>query len=384
MLDQTDSAIPTELKISGSLSERKKLLIGTSGQKSALIKGHNDQVLDEIGCDLEHKVRCIYIDPPYNNMENFEHYDDSDQHEVWLEKLSRHVARLKPLLTPDGSLWVSIDDRQVHYLKVELDRIFGRENFVSTIIWEHRKTRENRKAFSNNHEYILVYAQNAAAFKKQRNQLPYNDEVKSRFKNPDNDPRGPWQSISLNVQAGHATKNQFHEIVAPNGRKHNPPSGRCWMYTAERVQELTADKRIWFGKEGTGVPRLKRFLSEMKTGLTPQTLWTANEVGTTDSAKKEIKRLFPDEIAFDTPKPVELISRILNIAADPGDIVLDSFLGSGTTATAALQNGMRFVGIERGDHVVSLCHRRLKPLVEKYDATVNFFELPEKQATVES
>ncbi|SEL29631.1 site-specific DNA-methyltransferase [Jannaschia helgolandensis] len=378
MLDQTDSAIHRDLIKGGCLSERKKLTLGTAGPRSVLVQGHNDQVLDAIGSDLEEKIRCIYIDPPYNNMENYEHYDDRDTHEVWLEKLSNHVRKLSRLLTRDGSLWISIDDRQVHYLKVELDRIFGRANFVSTIIWEHRKTRENRKVFSNNHEYILVYARNAAAFKKRRNPLPYNEEAKSRFKNPDGDHRGPWQSISLNVQAGHATKSQFHEIVAPNGRKHNPPSGRCWVYTSERVQQLTADNRIWFGKDGTGVPRLKRFLSEMNTGLTPHTLWSADEVGTTDSAKKEIKRLFPDEAVFDTPKPVELISRIINIAADPGDIILDSFLGSGTTAAAALQNGMRFVGIERGDHVVSLCHRRLMPLVAKHKAKVKFFELPAK------
>lgn len=378
MLKRIDSIPLSDLATVGSVSERENMSLGTEGQTSLLIKGNNKSVLDFIGPNLEGKVRCIYIDPPYNNMESYEHYNDSDSHEVWLGKLTNHVAQLNKLLTQDGSLWVSIDDRQVHYLKVELDRILGRESFVSTIIWQHRKTRENRKTFSNNHEYILVYARNAKLFKKGRNQLPYNEEAKSRFKNPDNDPRGPWQSISLNVQAGHATKSQYHEIVAPNGIKHNPPSGRCWMYTSQRVQELIADNRIWFGREGAGVPRLKRFLCEMNNGLTPHTLWSADEVGTTDSAKKEIKRLFPDEAVFDTPKPIELISRVLNIAADPGDIVLDSFLGSGTTAAAALQSGMRFIGIEQGDHIVSLCHHRLKPLVVKHKATVRFYEISDE------
>ena len=147
-------------------------------------------------------------------MEVYLHYEDRDSHDEWIEKLTNHVSHLRSTLRQDGSLWISIDDRQVHYLKVALDKVFGRENFISTIIWEHRKTRENRKVFSNNHEYILAYAKDSAAFKKTRNQLPYNDEAMSRFKNPDNDPRGPWQSISLNVQAGHATKTQFHEIVA--------------------------------------------------------------------------------------------------------------------------------------------------------------------------
>lgn len=376
MFDQKESADEANAFSGGLPSERKSLGLGTTGPVSMLIHGHNDQALDAIESQFKEKVRCIYIDPPYNNMETYEHYDDRDPHDVWLEKLSGHVARLSHLLTQDGSLWVSIDDRQVHYLKVALDKIFGRENFVSTVIWEHRKTRENRKVFSNNHEYILVYARDAATFKKRRNQLPYNDAARSRFKNPDNDLRGPWQSISLNVQAGHATKSQFHEIVAPNGQRHNPPAGRCWVYTAQRVQELVEDNRIWFGKAGSGVPRLKRFLSEMSSGLTPHTLWKADEVGTTDSAKKKILKLFPNEAVFETPKPEELISRIINIAAEPGDIVLDSFLGSGTTASVALQNGMRFIGIESGKHIVSHCHQRLKPLIEKYEARVKFFELP--------
>ncbi len=376
VFDQTESVDDSNALAVGLLSERVSLRLGTKGPASALVHGHNDHVLDAIGGQLEGKVRCIYIDPPYNNMETYEHYDDRDSHDVWLEKLSEHIARLSRLLTRDGSLWVSIDDYQVHYLKVALDKIFGRENFVSTVVWEHRKTRENRKAFSNNHEYVLVYARNATEFKKRRNRLPYSDEVKSRFKNPDDDPRGPWQSISLNVQAGHATQSQFHEIVAPNGTRHNPPTGRCWMYTSQRVQELISDNRIWFGRDGNGVPRLKRFLSEIRGGLTPHTLWKADEVGTTDSAKKEILRLFPNEKVFDTPKPEELIERIVNIAADPGDLVLDSFLGSGTTASVALQKGMRFIGIERGQHVISHCHHRLKALVERYESKVHFFELP--------
>lgn len=379
VFDQMACTGSATTRVANLLSEKKKLKLGKAGQVSVLVRGNNDDVLDAVGEHLMGEVRCIYIDPPYNNMEVYEHYEDRDTHDDWIKKLTNHVNRLHRLLKEDGSLWISIDDRQVHYLKVALDGIFGRENFVSTIVWEHRKTRENRKVFSNNHEYILVYAKDAAAFKRNRNQLPYNDEAKARFKNPDNDPRGPWQSISLNVQSGHATQAQFHEIVGPSGRRHNPPAGRCWMYTADRVQELIKDNRIWFGKDGNAVPRLKRFLGEMQCGLTPHTLWKADEVGTTDTAKKEILRLFPKEPVFDTPKPTGLIDRILKIAADPGDLVLDSFLGSGTTASVALQNGMRFFGIEMGNHAVTHCHSRLKPLVEEYNATVMFFELSKRK-----
>lgn len=357
------------------LAELGDMRLGEKNFNSILARGDNDLVLDALGTEFHGQVRCIYIDPPYNNMESYAHYDDRDHHDEWISKLTHHVGKLKKLLSKDGSIWISIDDHQVHYLKVALDSIFGRENFVSTVIWEHRKTRENRRAFSNNHEYILVYATDANVFKRSRNRLPYDDTVKARFKNPDGDPRGPWQSISLNVQAGHATKSQFHEIIAPNAKKHVPPAGRCWMYTAEKVRDLVADNRIWFGKEGSGVPRLKRFLNEIDGGLTPQTLWRADEVGTTDTAKKDVLRLFPDETVFDTPKPEQLIERIIEISTDPGDLVLDSFLGSGTSAAVALKTGRRFVGIERGEQMITHCHHRLKVLAEKYGTGVRYFAL---------
>lgn len=357
------------------LAEVGEMRLGNPPFNSVLVRGDNDLVLDALESKFQEKVRCIYIDPPYNNMESYGHYDDRDLHDEWIEKLTRHVEKLKRFLSPDGSIWISIDDHQVHYLKVALDGIFGRENFVSTIIWEHRKTRENRRAFSNNHEYVLVYSTDAKSFRHYRNKLPYDDVVKSRFKNPDSDPRGPWQSVSLNVQAGHATRSQFHEIVAPSGKRHTPPTGRCWMYTAERVSELVRDNRIWFGKDGNGVPRLKRFLNEIEGGLTPQTLWRADEVGTTDSAKKEVLRLFPGETVFDTPKPEDLIRRIFEIASDPGDWVLDSFLGSGTSASVALKTGRRFVGIEQGEHIISHCHHRLKNLARSNGSGVRYLEL---------
>ena len=209
------------------------------------------------------------------------------------------------------SIWVSIDNAEGSYLKVLLDEIFACSNFVTTCVWQQRTTRENRKVFSEDHEYIHVYASDYTKFKITRNQLDLSDEVRARYKNPNNDPRGPWQSVSANAQSGHATKDQFYDLVAPNGRVHKLPAGRCWILTEPRMKEQIEDDRIWFGKDGNGVPRVKKFFSEVTSGLTPNTLWLANEIGTNDSAKKQTIKLFSDTEVFETPKPESLIQRIL-------------------------------------------------------------------------
>jgi adenine-specific DNA-methyltransferase len=331
--------------------------------RNAIIQGDNRTALELLKLRYEAKVRCAYIDPPYNNQERYNHYDDAQDHDSWLEDIVSCVKAVKPLLRSDGSLWISIDDRQVHYLKVALDDVFGRENFVTTIIWEQRTTRENRKVFSNNHEYLLVYATDIRKFKDKRGLLDWDDEVLSRFKNPDNDPRGPWQSVSANVQAGHATKSQFYEVVAPNGTRHKPPKGRCWVYNEARMKREIADNNVWFGKDGNCVPRLKRFLRDARRGFTPQTLWRADEVGTNDHAKKHLLELFPRHEVFDTPKPEALIRRILCIASEPGDLVLDAYLGSGTTAAVAHKMGREYIGIEKGDHAATLCVDRIRKVI---------------------
>jgi len=336
---------------------------GAEQTENAIIQGDNAVVLQRLQSQFEGTVRCAYIDPPYNNQERYTHYSDVQGHDEWLKEIVSCAKKIKSLLRGDGSLWISIDDRQVHYLKVALDEVFGRENFVSTIIWQQRTTRENRKVFSNNHEYLLVYAVDLNAFKEKRGLLEWDDAVLSRFKNPDNDPRGPWQSVSANVQAGHATKGQFYDLVAPNGRRHRPPKGRCWVYTETRMQQEIAADNVWFGKDGNSVPRLKRFLRDARQGLTPHTLWTAEEVGTNDSAKKHLLKLFPNRPVFDTPKPEALIHRILRIASDPGDLVLDAYLGSGTTAAVAHKMGRRYIGIERGEHAVTHCVDRLRQVI---------------------
>jgi len=353
----------TERTKARQLVRDDKLSFGASDHGNAIIHGDNNETVDLLKTDLSHTIKCIYLDPPYNNKEAYNHYIDKDSHDEWLINTVKHIEKLCDLLEEAGSIWISIDDWQVHYLKVELDKVFGRDNFVSTIVWEHRKTRENRKVFSNNHEYILVYAKNILEFKKNRNLLPYNEEVLSRYKNPDNDPRGPWQSVSANAQAGHATKDQFYEIVAPNGRRYSPPNGRCWVYTEERIKKEIAKNNVWFGRDGNAVPRLKRFLRDAKGGLTPHTIWTAKEVGTTDHAKKHLLSLFPQRPVFDTPKPETLIQRIIEIASDEGDLVFDSYLGSGTTAAVAHKLGRRYIGIEIGDHAVTHCAERLRKLI---------------------
>jgi adenine-specific DNA-methyltransferase len=336
---------------------------GVRDTENMLIYGDNIEVLDLLSKKYSGLVKCIYIDPPYNNGEQYTHYNDNKSHEQWLDEIIETLGKLAPLLSEDGSIWISIDDSEVHYLKVAADKVFGRKNFLTTIIWQHRTTRENRKVFSNNHEYILVYARNPEKFKLSRNLLPATPEILARYKNPDNDPRGPWQSISAHVQAGHAVKSQFYEIVAPNGKKHTPPNGRCWVYTKERMEQEIRNNNIWFGKDGNGVPRIKKFLSEKKIGVTPETLWLGSDVGTTNTAKKHLLSLFPEKPVFDTPKPEQLIKRILEIATNEGDLVLDAYLGSGTTTAVAHKMNRKYIGIEIGSHILDIAVPRMQKVI---------------------
>ena len=326
--------------------------------------GDNLEVLDRIGGKLRGRVRCVYIDPPYNNRERYVHYDDRSSHGEWLQSIAMRIERLAPLLSDEGSIWISIDDTEVHYLKVLVDELLGRDSFVTTIAWEHRTTRENRRVFSNNQEYLLVYAKNQEAFKANRNPVPLPAEILGRYKNPDDDPRGPWQSVSLTAQGGHGTPSQFYELVAPNGRRHKPPKGRCWIYTEERMKAAIAADQVWFGHDGDGVPRRKHFFSSAAKGVTPPTLWKADFAGTNSAAKREVLKLFPGEAVFETPKPEQLLSRVIEIATDPGDLVLDAYLGSGTTTAVAHKMGRRWIGIEAGDHAVSHCAQRMRMVVD--------------------
>ncbi len=326
-----------------------------------LIFGDNLLALKALEQKFTGKIKCISIDPPYNTGSAFEHYDDGIEHSLWLSLMRSRLELLKTLLSNDGSIWISIDDNEYAYLRVLCDEVFGRENFVTTIIWEKRKSRENRRVFSFKHDYVLVFAKHRPSFEEIRNPIPLNQEVMDRYRNPDDDQRGVWQSVAITAQAGHGTQSQFYKIVTPSGRELDPPAGNCWRFTEPRLKELIADNRIYFGATGNNVPRQKKFLRESEdAGLTPETIWYADDVGTNDTAKRHSNILF-DGNGFDSPKPEELLSRILHISTNPNDLVLDSFGGSGTTGAVAHKMGRRWIMVELGEH----CHTHIIPRLTK-------------------
>lgn len=327
-----------------------------------LIHGDNLLALRALEAQYAGEVKCVFIDPPYNTGSAFEHYDDGLEHSIWLGLMRDRLEILKRLMANEGSIWITIDDNEAHYLKVLCDEVFGRMNFVATIVWEKRTSRENRRVFSFKHDYVLIYAKDKTIFQEKRNSLPINDEVLARYKNPDSDPRGSWQSISANAQAGHATQSQFYTVTSPSGAKFDPPPGTCWRYSKDKMDREIAAGNIYFGKDGKGVPRIKKFLSDSEDGgLTPETIWYAKDVGTNDSAKKHVMQAFNSKEIFDNPKPEELLQRIIQIASNPDDLVLDSFGGSGTTGAVAHKMGRRWIMVELGDH----CHTHIVPRLKK-------------------
>ena len=329
-----------------------------------LIHGDNLLALKALEQDYAGRVKCIYIDPPYNTGNAFEHYDDGLEHSIWLSLMRERLELLKNLLSDDGSIWINLDDNESHYCKVLCDEIFGRINFVSNVIWQKKFSPSNdAKWLSDNHDHILCYAKNKITWRP--NLLPRSDLMNSRYKNPDNDIRGPWTSGDVSVKTYSASCD--YPITTPSGRVVNPPRGYCWRFSREKFQEMVADNRIWFGENGNSVPRVKRFLSDVKDGITALTIWTYQEVGHNQDAKKEVKS-FNDKDVFTTPKPERLIERILTLGSNPGDLVLDSFLGSGTTAAVAHKMGRRWIGIELGEHCDTHCVPRLKKVIDGEDA----------------
>ena len=331
-----------------------------------LIHGDNLLALKALEQEFAGKVKCIYIDPPYNTGSAFEHYDDGVEHSLWLSLMRERLVILWRLLSNDGSFWISIDDYEMPYLRVLMDEVCGRESFVASNVWQKRYSRENREAIGDVHEYILLYAKSRDAFKTSRNLLPLTDEQKKVYKNPTKDPKGPWRTIPITAQAGHATKSQFYSIVSPSGKTFDPPTGNCWRYSKDAFERLRAEGRIYFGKGGNSQPTTIRYLSEV-SGAVPWTWWPHDEVGHNDEAKKEMLSLFNKETLFETPKPERLLHRIIHIATNPGDLVLDSFLGSGTTAAVAHKMGRRWIGIELGEHCHTHCLPRLKKVVDGAD-----------------
>ena len=334
------------------------------GTENMLIHGDNLLALKSLETRFAGQVKCIYIDPPYNTGSAFEHYDDNLEHSQWLQLMRPRLEILWSLLSEEGSLWISIDDDEQAYMKVLCDELFGRSTFIASIIWQKRTSPDMRAVISDGHDYILVYAKNRDRFKETRNRLPLTEEQATNYKNPDNDPKGPWASSDFTAQGWRP--NQMYEIVTPSGKVVTPPEGRCWRHLEDVYKQLLAEGRLWFGSDGSGVPRKKTYLSESE-GIAPWTWWTNKEVGHNQEAKKEIIALYGAQNAFDTPKPERLIERIIHIASNPGDLVMDSFLGSGTTAAVAHKMGRRYIGIEMGNHAYTHCKVRLDKVIAGED-----------------
>ena len=342
---------------------KSPLLGGDSGVGNMLIHGDNLLALKALEQDFAGEIKCACIDPPYNTGNAFEHYDDGIEHSIWLSLIKPRIEIIHKLLREDGTLWIFIDDDECHYLKVLCDEIFGRKNFVNNVIWEKKYSPQNdAKWLSDSHDHILVYAKNKEIWRP--NLLQRTEEMNARYKNPDNDPRGPWKSSGLDVKTYSATYD--YPITTPSGRIVNPPGSSCWRLSKQRFEEYVKDNRIWFGTNGNSVPAIKRFLSEVQQGSVSKTIWFREEVGDNQEAKKETLSFNSDDV-FTTPKPERLIQRILTLATNPGDWVLDSFLGSGTTAAVAHKMGRRWIGIELGEHCHTHCLPRLKSVVDGTD-----------------
>ncbi|MFG6455869.1 site-specific DNA-methyltransferase [Roseateles sp. BYS96W] len=337
--------------------------------QNLMIEGDNLEVLKLLQKSYAGKVKLIYIDPPYNTGKDFvypDNFHDNIQnylqltgqveggrkissnteasgrfHTDWLNMISPRLALARNLLSPDGVIFISMDEGEVANLRKVCDEVFGEENYIATIAWEKRTNRENRKSVSSRYDNIIVFCKDKSFISDAIGQLPMSEKALANYKNPDNDPRGLWKSDPATAQAGHGTKSQFYTFVAPNGMKHELESGRCWLYTQSVMQQAADDGRLWFGRDGNGVPRIKTYLEAKDRGLTPETIWFAEDVGTNESAKNVLKEIFDGAAVFDSPKPVELIRQMLLMATRKDSIVLDFFAGSGATGHAVmLQNAM--------------------------------------------
>lgn len=322
-----------------------------------LIFGDNLLALKALEHEFSGAIKCVFIDPPYNTGSAFTHYDDGLEHSIWLGLMRDRLEIIKRLLSDDGSLWITIDDNEGHYLKVMCDEIFGRNNFVSTVIWQKKYApKSDSKYFSASHDFVLVFAKNLAKFNLGR--LAKTEKQIGRYTNRDNDPRGPWKASD--VLRNEARDYAIFPVKLPSGREVFPPPGTSWRYTKEKFAELIADNRIWFGVDGDARPAYKRFLSEVTDTIPSTTIWAYDEVGHNDESKKEMRALFGENL-FDTPKPERLLERVLSLATKPGDLVLDSFAGSGTTGAVAHKMRRRWIMVELGEH----CHTHIIPRLRK-------------------
>ena len=348
----------------GTLIPDKESSKNWDDTENLYIEGDNLEVLKLLQKSYFGKVKMIYIDPPYNTGKDFIYHDNfrdnianykeitnqttranpetnGRYHTDWLNMMYPRLKLARNLLREDGVIFISIDDNENSNLRKICDEVFGESNYVQEIIWQKKFSPQNdAKYFSLNHENIYCYAKSKDLFS--RNLLPMTDEQKSRYKNLDNDSRGPWTSGDISVSR--VTEKDIYGIKTPSGREIYPPNGRSWRVSEEKLNDLIKDNRIWFGENGDNVPRIKRFLSEVQNGIVPISLWYHEEVGHTQSAAQNLKKLFNDKALFDYPKPVELIKKELLLATDKNDIVLDFFSGASTTAHAVMQLNMEDIG----------------------------------------
>ena len=339
---------------------------GDATADNLLIQGDNLLALKALLPFYRGRVKCIFIDPPYNTQSAFEHYDDKLEHSQWLSMMWPPMAMLRELLAEDGSIWLTLDDREVHYMKVLMDEVFGRNNFVANVVWEKVYTpKSNGRGLSADHDHILVFSKSPLWLESGWNMIPRNDEQKGRFKNADGDSNGPWRTYPLDVRTEDGAKREKYryEVPLPSGRVIKPSPGRHWALPAEEFARQRAAGEIYFGKDGNAMPTKKVYLRDANQGVIARTWWPYKEVSGNQDAKREVLTLFGDS-GFITPKPERLIERVLTVATNRGDLVLDSFLGSGTTAAVAHKMDRRYIGIERGAHARTHCLPRLEKVVD--------------------
>ena len=361
---------------------KNKEIISQTGTNNILIEGDNYHALSILNYTHKGKIDVIYIDPPYNTGKEFIYNDklvdkeDGFKHSKWLSFMSNRLKLAKTLLSNKGVIFISIDDNEVAQLKLLCDKIFNANNFIASITWQKKYSPQNNsKYFSDMHDFVLVYAKHKNIGNEKvgwiLNLLHRTEEMDSRYTNPDNDPRGIWKSTGMDVKG--MNKNNIYGITTPTGKIIYPPKGRSWCFSKQRFEDMINDNRIVFGRSGDGVPRLKKFITEVRPGKTPTTWWDRDFAGHNQLAKQELDK-FDLKTIFETPKPVKLITRILQIATNNNSIILDFFAGSGTTGQAVLELNKQDNGNRRfilctnneGDICTTVCYPRIKKVIKGY------------------
>ncbi len=381
----------------------KSLTDKVSLHDNLIVQGDNLKALKALLPTYAGKVKCIYIDPPYNTGNESWAYndkvnspmmrdwlgkvvdkDDLTRHDKWLCMMMPRLKLLRELLAEDGAIFISIDDNEQHNLRCLMDEIFGSNNFITNIIWQKKYSPQNdAKYFSDMHDFVLCYAKNKiegeVKFGWQRNLLERTEEMNKRYSNPDNDHRGVWKSSDFSVKT--YSKEYDYPIELPSGRIVNPPQGRSWSTSEQNYKELIKDNRIWFGTKDDSVPSVKKFLTEVKQGIVPVTIWNYSEVGHNQQAKQDLKEFFSEiALPFDTPKPYTLIKRIIQLSSHSNDIILDSFAGSGTTAHAVLNlniedgGNRKFILVEMEDYADKITAERVRRVIKGVPTSKNFKE----------